>query len=257
MDPLSSNSSIICSIWWSSSDLKCSWWSSFPAWLPPPTQFPSCHFEPFSTVFPAMPWLVPKLVHCASCDCFVTFFLVACREVMWHLCSLAAKVAERSFDDDDWGSLGLWGKFVRAFGPHISLAASSYARAASSAVSNVPNHILVFLQPKRNTKRFILVQELKQFETRSRLSLVQKNNIKDLGFVCVPVKKTFLKVFFWNCKETFLLMKERARNVSRKWNYRRGWRISETQEPQCLWRTPRYRCCGLVMVLEIRNVQMI
>lgn len=31
-------------------------------------------------------------------------------------------------------------------------------------------------------------------------------------------------------------------------NYSTGWRISDTQEPQCLCRTPRYRCCCLVMV---------
>lgn len=43
----------------------------------------------------------------------------------------------------------MYGKFVLALGPHISLAASSYARAASSAVSNVPSQILVFLH-KRN-----------------------------------------------------------------------------------------------------------
>lgn len=82
---------------------------------------------------------------------------------MWHLCSLAVKVAERSFDDEE-ESDALYGKLVRAFGPHMSLAASSYALAASSAVSKVPSHILVF---------------------------------------------------------------------------NKGWRISETQEPQCLWRTPR------------------
>ena len=39
----------------------------------------------------------------------------------------------------------LGGKLVRAAGPLISRAASSYARAASSAVSYVPSQILVFL----------------------------------------------------------------------------------------------------------------
>ena len=33
-------------------------------------------------------------------------------------------------------------KFVRAFGPRMCLAAASYARAASSAVSKVPSHNL-------------------------------------------------------------------------------------------------------------------
>lgn len=66
---------------------------------------------------------------------------------MWHLCSLAVKVAERSFDDEE-ESDALYGKLVRAFGPHMSLAASSYALAASSAVSKVPSHILVFLWSK-------------------------------------------------------------------------------------------------------------
>lgn len=70
---------------------------------------------------------------------------------MWHLCNFAAKVAERSLDEDDCDSFGLYGKFVRAFGPHMSLAASSYALAASSAVSNVPNQILVFLHAKNYT----------------------------------------------------------------------------------------------------------
>jgi hypothetical protein len=36
-------------------------------------------------------------------------------------------------------------------------------------------------------------------------------------------------------------------------NYRRGWRISETHEPQWRCRTPRYRCCGRAIadVLEL------
>ncbi|KAM0943665.1 hypothetical protein DsansV1_C13g0124571 [Dioscorea sansibarensis] len=36
-------------------------------------------------------------------------------------------------------------KLVRVFDPRRRKAASSYAFAASSAVSNVPNHILIFL----------------------------------------------------------------------------------------------------------------
>lgn len=75
---------------------------------------------------------------------------------MWHLCNLAARVADRSLDDEDCGSFGLYGKFVRILGPHISLAASSYALAASSAVSNVPSHILVFLWSK---KRFVFNEQ--------------------------------------------------------------------------------------------------
>ena len=29
--------------------------------------------------------------------------------------------------------------------------------------------------------------------------------------------------------------------------YSNGWRISETQDPQWRWRTPRKRCCGRAM----------
>ena len=75
---------------------------------------------------------------------------------MLHLCSFAIKAAERSVDECDMDSLGLYGKFVRAFRPHMSLAASSYARAASSAVSNVPSQIRVFL--KKQQRNAFLVQ---------------------------------------------------------------------------------------------------
>lgn len=44
---------------------------------------------------------------------------------MLHLCSFAIKADERRLDECDMWSLGLNGKLVRAFGPHMSLAASS------------------------------------------------------------------------------------------------------------------------------------
>lgn len=90
-----------------------------------------------------------------------------------HFLSFALKIAERDFDEDDGdddddddevidcgcggsrleltflfsvccGSVAATGKFVFAFRPLISTAASSYALAASSAVSNVPSHTLLF-----------------------------------------------------------------------------------------------------------------
>lgn len=67
-----------------------------------------------------------------------------------HLRSLALRSAESAAEDEVELSLFFWfvtiGKFVLAFGPLIKMAASSYARAASSAVSNVPSHTLLFLQ---------------------------------------------------------------------------------------------------------------
>lgn len=52
-------------------------------------------------------------------------------------------------------------------------------------------------------------------------------------------KKKILVLVSWNM-------------ATQNWNlfletYKRGCRISETQEPQCLCRTPRYLCCGLAM----------
>lgn len=90
-----------------------------------------------------------------------------------HFRSFALKIAESDDDDDDddeddpdWSCAGLFfsvllflssvgcgacggtGKFVLAFRPLISTAASSYALAASSAVSNVPSHTLLFLHTR-------------------------------------------------------------------------------------------------------------
>lgn len=59
-----------------------------------------------------------------------------------HFSSLALRLGDRP------GAFGSNGKLVRAREPQMSLAASSYALAASSAVSNVPSHILVFLEAK-------------------------------------------------------------------------------------------------------------
>ena len=149
---------------WSS--LRTGWnsCSATSTWPSSPTQFPcshcssSCpfsgHLKPVSELVPAMalpetngldlwlwtPWGCGSL--CVGLFCLDIWRE---REAMWHLCSFAVKVAERSLDEEECGSLGLYGKLVRAFSPHISLAASSYALAASSAVSNVPSHILVFL----------------------------------------------------------------------------------------------------------------
>lgn len=77
--------------------------------------------------------------------------------------SLATSAAERNDEEAAAALCGggggaassatSWGKLVRTRGPHMIRAASSYARAASSAVSNVPSQILVFLQaqPRNQT----------------------------------------------------------------------------------------------------------
>jgi hypothetical protein len=91
---------------------------------------------------------------------------VATQPVVWVFSGrtgVAIKVAEISLDDEfDSDSLGLYEKFVRAFGSHMSLAASSKARAASSAFSNVPSHTLVFLDiTNMYTHEFIQYKNLK------------------------------------------------------------------------------------------------
>lgn len=80
-----------------------------------------------------------------SLSTFATCFC-SCLEAMQHFCNFAVSAAERTREGFD--VLGSNGKLVRALGPHMSHAASSYALAASSAVSNVPNQILVFLHQK-------------------------------------------------------------------------------------------------------------
>jgi hypothetical protein len=65
------------------------------------------------------------------------------------------------------------GKFVLALGPLIKMAASSYARAASSAVSNVPSHTLLFLQQigrkkEEKTKRYCEARVKKFSEDKSK-----------------------------------------------------------------------------------------
>jgi uncharacterized membrane protein YqjE len=81
-----------------------------------------------------------------------------------HFLSFALRIADNDvlvvvveFEEEDakdfWllllkfviGLLSEIGKFVFAFLPLIKIAASSYALAASSAVSNVPSHTLLFL----------------------------------------------------------------------------------------------------------------
>ena len=44
--------------------------------------------------------------------------------------------------------------------------------------------------------------------------------------------------------------------VQGKEAYRRGWRISETQEPQWRWRTPRY-LCGLPMATVVFSLLLL
>lgn len=149
---------------WSSSRTGWNCWCETSTWPATPTQFPSSHLnssclfsghlKPVSGVDPAV-----TLAEENGLDPFEGWGSLSCggfclaiwreSEAMWHLCNLAVKVAERSLDEEECGSLGLYGKLVRAFGPHMSLAASSYALAASSAVSKVPSQILVFLKSKQ------------------------------------------------------------------------------------------------------------
>ena len=59
------------------------------------------------------------------------------------VCSSLPSSAKRSCTGSETlHSPGASEKFVRAFGPRMCLAAASYARAASSAVSKVPSHSL-------------------------------------------------------------------------------------------------------------------
>lgn len=128
-----------------------------------------------------------------------------------HLRSFALSIAERAEvvaeDDDDDGSdppsvllhdsALMIGKLVLAFRPLIRMAASSYALAASSAVSNVPSHTLLFLHIQKECK------------------LISKITGKTV--------------------------------INRLWKstYSKGWRISETQEPQWRWRTPLNFFCPI------------
>jgi hypothetical protein len=65
-----------------------------------------------------------------------------------HFLNFALSTAENALEEVEIEFIlfsTLIGKFVFAFLPLIKIAASSYALAASSAVSNVPNHTLLFL----------------------------------------------------------------------------------------------------------------
>lgn len=70
-----------------------------------------------------------------------------------HFRSFALSMSDRmdggdegeSFLGSELSDFVMIGKFVLAFWPFIMMAASSYALAAASAVSNVPNQILLFL----------------------------------------------------------------------------------------------------------------
>ena len=98
---------------------------------------------------------------CCCCDC------------RYHRWSLALRVADNIWELGPLGALGSYGKLVRARTPHINRAASSYAWAASSAVSNVPNHTLVFLQMAQNVGTSIRTSQtnfsgvLRKIQTKS------------------------------------------------------------------------------------------
>lgn len=73
--------------------------------------------------------------------------------VLLHFLSFAWSISDNSFGES-WPSVdfvsgselfSVTGKLVFAFRPLINMAAWSYALAASSAVSNVPSHTLLFL----------------------------------------------------------------------------------------------------------------
>jgi len=87
-----------------------------------------------------------------------------------HFRSFAWRISSSSFEVDGvwcvgvsvFGSpSGVWsiGKLVFAFRPLIRIAAWSYARAASSAVSNVPSHTLLLLFHAPNIKILFLLRK--------------------------------------------------------------------------------------------------
>lgn len=83
---------------------------------------------------------------CVMRESFFPGCTPSCCEAKYQRWSFALRVADSIWVFGPCGLLGSRGKFVRARAPHMSRAASSYAWAASSAVSKVPNQTLVFLK---------------------------------------------------------------------------------------------------------------
>ncbi len=119
------------------------------------SQFASACLPVFFCHIPRLDCSVSKHKHVSDCSIFLAlsfFFTCCCCTKLWSCeakyqrWSFAVRVADSIWVLGFWGAFGSNGKLVRARIPHMSRAASSYACAASSAVSKVPSQTLVFLQ---------------------------------------------------------------------------------------------------------------